>query len=496
MLHRLAGPFPVYCGAYPVEGEHAPATAWVVSARAARLRTMYIDTHVPESDSDPYGPEGILSVSALNRIARTVLEKNIPLLRVGGEISNLARASSGHLYFTLKDDQAQVRCTMWRNRAQLLAFRPENGMQVELRAQVTLYEVRGDFQLSVESLRRAGTGNLFEAFVRLREKLAAEGLFDPAMKRALPRFPRRIGVITSPAAAALHDVLAALRRRAPHLGIVLYPAPVQGDGAAAALAASVQLASDRAPVDGIDLVLLVRGGGSLEDLWAFNDEALARTIRRCNVPVVTGIGHETDVSIADFAADVRAATPTGAAELASAGFHEAAGRLVTLSRALAGSFQARIHMLGQRLDRAALRFRHPGEQLLRSGEHIGRLQRRLEDAIRLRLERTTTDTALLAMRLGAARPDLRDASDRCARLAREFERASLQYFAGRRQRLEALSQHLEHLGPQAVLNRGYSITRNAEGEILRCASGVKPGTTIAIELARGALEASVTRTST
>ncbi|HRP74379.1 MAG TPA: exodeoxyribonuclease VII large subunit [Rhodocyclaceae bacterium] len=451
-------------------------------------------TQSPEYDAEPCGPESILSVSALNRLARATLERHIPVLRVGGEISNLTRASSGHLYFTLKDDQAQVRCTMWRNRARLLAFHPENGMQVELRALVTLYEIRGDFQLSVESLRRAGTGNLFEAFVRLREKLAAEGLFDPTRKRTLPRFPRAVGVITSPAAAALQDVLAAFRRRAPHLEIMLYPAPVQGDGAAAALTASVRLASDRAATDGIDLLLLVRGGGSLEDLWAFNDEALARAIRRCPVPVVTGIGHETDVCIADFAADVRAATPTGAAELASAGFHEAAGRLATLSRDLAGMLQARLHMLEQRLDRAALRLRHPGERLAQSGEYVDRLRRMMEAAISRRIERSTTDTRLLALRLGAARPDLLDASERCARLAQGLARAGRQFVVQRRQRLDALSQHLEHLGPQAVLNRGYSVTRDAHGNILRSASDVEVGTSVTIELAQGTLDAAVTRT--
>src|SRR5690606_3704316 len=213
----------------------------------------------------------VLGVSALNRMAREALEAALPLLWVGGEISNLTRASSGHVYFTLKDANAQVRCAMWRNRAQLLAFRPENGMRVEARALVTLYEARGDYQLNVEALRPAGIGNLFETFNRLKAKLAAEGLFDPALKRPLPRFPRGVGIVTSAAAAALHDVLAALRRRAPHLPLVLYPAPVQGNDAPARLVEALERAGTRALEDGIDLVLLVRGGGSIEDLWAFND---------------------------------------------------------------------------------------------------------------------------------------------------------------------------------------------------------------------------------
>lgn len=453
---------------------------------------------IPAPHADLYtarsGDERILSVSALNRLARTTLEENIPLVRVGGEMSNLTRAPSGHLYFTLKDDQAQVRCTMWRNRAQLLSFRPENGMQVELRALVTLYEVRGDFQLSVEAVRRAGTGNLFEAFLRLRDKLAAEGLFDPAARRPLPRFPRRVGLITSPAAAAFHDVLAAFRRRAPHLEIVFYPSSVQGEAAAAALTETVQLASSRAASDGVDLLLLVRGGGSLEDLWAFNDEALARAIRRCPVPVVTGIGHETDVSIADFAADVRAATPTGAAELASAGFQEAVGRLNGLSQGISGWIRTRLHMLEQRLDRVALRLKHPGERLLQSGERLERLGQRLRAAGVRRMERSTAEAQLLALRLGAARPDLSRPSERSADLARRLARAGEQAIIQRMHRLDGLSQHLEHLGPRAVLRRGYSITRDAGGEILRSASGVRIGATVSIELAEGALDASVTRT--
>ena len=276
----------------------------------------------------------VLSVSDLNRLARETLEARFPLLWVAGEVSNLTRAPSGHLYFTLKDEAAQVRCTMWRNRAHLLPFQLAHGMRVEARALVTLYEARGDYQLNVETLRRAGQGNLAEAFQRLKEKLAAEGLFDPGRKRPLPAYPRGIGLVTSPQAAALHDVLVCLRRRAPHLPVVLYPAPVQGDSAAPRLMEALRQAGARAGQDGIDLLLLVRGGGSLEDLWAFNDEALARAIAACPLPVVAGVGHETDFTIADFVADLRAATPTAAAELATAGFHAAARALPGLPAGL------------------------------------------------------------------------------------------------------------------------------------------------------------------
>ncbi|HND99538.1 MAG TPA: exodeoxyribonuclease VII large subunit, partial [Plasticicumulans sp.] len=256
----------------------------------------------------------IVSVSALVRQARGLLEMNLPMLWVEGEISNLARPASGHLYFTLKDEFAQVRCAMFRTRALLLREAPANGRQVLVRARVTLYEARGEFQLVVESLEPAGEGRLRRAFEALRARLEAEGLFDAAHKRAIPRLAQRIGVLTSPAGAALRDVLTTLARRAPQIPVIVYPVPVQGDGAAAKIIAMLKTAAARAECD---VLLLVRGGGSLEDLQAFNDEALARAVRACPIPVIAGIGHETDVSITDLVADLRAATPTAAAVAAS-----------------------------------------------------------------------------------------------------------------------------------------------------------------------------------
>ncbi|MCC4116845.1 exodeoxyribonuclease VII large subunit [Aromatoleum toluclasticum] len=443
---------------------------------------------------DTNGAGRAISVSALNRVAREALEARFPLLWVSGEISNLTRAPSGHLYFTLKDAQAQVRCTMWRNRAQLLPFRPENGMRVDARSLVTLYEARGDFQLSVEALRQTGQGNLFEAFLRLKEKLAVEGLFDPAAKRELPPYPRRIGVVTSPAAAAWKDVLAALQRRAPHLVVVLYPSPVQGADAGAKLAEAVRTADARAAEDGIDLLLVVRGGGSIEDLWAFNDEALARAIRACTVPVVSGVGHETDFTIADFAADVRAATPTGAAELASAGYHAARARTGELERSLSAGMERRLHGLAQRLDRAALRLVHPRERLGLAHERSERLAVRLSTAMTRRIERLEGARRILELRLGARKPDLRREMERCARAAQRLGAAGEQVVQRRAERLAALATHLQHLAPQAVLARGYSITRDAEGRILRIADEAAAGEEISVELAIGRLRAIVNST--
>lgn len=435
----------------------------------------------------------VLSISALNRLAREALEARFPLLWVAGEISNLTRAPSGHLYFTLKDEAAQVRCAMWRSRAQVLAFQPVHGMRVEARALVTLYEARGEYQLSVEGLRPAGQGNLFELFNRLKERLGAEGLFDPARKRPIPAYPRGIGLITSPQAAALRDVLAALERRAPHLPVVLYPAPVQGSAAPPRLVEALRRAALRADRDGIDLLVLVRGGGSLEDLWAFNDEALARAIAACPLPVIVGVGHETDFTIADFVADLRAATPTAAAELASAGFVAAAQALPGLQARLGRAAERRLGNLAQRLDRAALRLVHPRQRLAQAATRLEHLIHRLGAAASRQLDRPRSHLATLAWRLAAGRPDLKRRRERLGDLERRLQGALAQHLARRKERLATLAQHLAHLNPEAILQRGYSIVRDAEGRILLRASQTAAGAPIAVQLAQGRLEATVTR---
>lgn len=434
----------------------------------------------------------VLGVAALNRLAREALENAIPLLWVGGEISNLTRAASGHVYFTLKDAQAQVRCAMWRNRAQLLPFRPENGMQVEARALVTLYEARGDYQLNVEALRPAGIGNLFEAFNRLKEKLTAEGLFDPVLRRPLPRFPRAIGIVTSLAAAALRDVIATLQRRAPGLPIVLYPAPVQGADAPARLCAALRNAGARATADGIELILLVRGGGSIEDLWAFNDEALARAIRACPLPVVSGVGHETDFTIADFAADLRAATPTAAAELVSAGFYAAATELQTRHQRLQRAIERRMETLAQRLDRSALRLLHPRARLRQADTSLSALGHRLGQAVSNQLERARHRQTQQAVRLHAQRPEPARLRERLEALGGRLQRATQNKLQAQGHTLDALAASLQHLAPTAVLARGYSITRDAQGNILRSVAGANLGDTVHVQLADGTLSSVVT----
>ena len=436
-------------------------------------------------------PGAVLTVSDLNRLARQSLERSFPLLRVSGEISNLTRAASGHIYFTLKDSSAQVRCTMWRSRAQQLGFAPTNGARVEVQALVTLYEARGDFQLTIERMQAQGDGALFARFMQLRERLGREGLFDEARKRPLPALPRRIGVVTSPQAAAWRDVLATLARHAPHLDVVLYPSAVQGDTAAAGLAAAVATAGARAARDGIDVLLLVRGGGSLEDLWAFNDETLARRIAACSVPVVSGVGHETDFTIADFAADQRAATPTMAAELATAGYGAARARLHTVQVRLAGPIARLLAERAQRLDRAAARLIHPRERLRAARQHEQALAQRLLGAIRHHQQRAAQRLAASVHALHRARPDPALARARLDALARRLHHAMHAQQERAQARHARLADALAHLDPTAVLERGYSIVRDDGGHVVRSVHALPAHARFSVQLADGNLAAQV-----
>ncbi len=402
----------------------------------------------------------VISVSELNRSVRDTLERRFPLGWVSGEISNFKRYDSGHCYFTLKDAGAQVRCVMFRGRAQTLDWQPKEGLQVEVRALVTLYEPRGDFQLNVETMRRAGLGPLYEKFLRLKEKLEKEGLFDAAAKRAIPAFPKTVGVITSLAAAALRDVLTTLKRRNPSIEVIVYPVPVQGEGAADRIAAMLATASRR---NECDVLLLARGGGSIEDLWQFNEEAVARAIRASIIPVVSGIGHETDFTIADFAADLRAPTPTAAAESVSpdrdALFHRLAELVGRGSRAAMRGLDTEV----QRVDSLARRLVHPRARLAASGRLLGQV----------------------VARLLAARPDIAGLDRERAELARRLAFAMRQNLGRSAQTLERLGASLASLDPTAVLGRGYSLTRNARGEVVRDASTLAEGELLTSTFARG-----------
>lgn len=436
----------------------------------------------------PESAPRILSVSELNRLARAALERALPVAWIGGELSNLTRAPSGHWYFTLKDAGASVRCAMFRNRNQFVDWRPDNGMQVEVRAQATLYEPRGEFQLTVEAMRRAGLGALFEAFQRLKEKLEREGLFEPARKRPLPPQPGCIGVVTSPRAAALRDVLTTLRRRWPLARVVIFPTPVQGTGASAQIAGAI---AEAGAGGRCDVVLVVRGGGSIEDLWSFNDEGVARAIAACPVPVVTGVGHETDFTIADFAADLRAPTPTGAAQLATPDVAEWRHRVERLGLALAAGMQRRLDDHGQRLDGLVRRLQHPAARLTEQSRHLGHLARRLTLARQADLERRRGRLERLADRLAAARPRPAPLHAHLEDQRRRLAFALRAGLAARANGVAALSGHLGHLNPQAVLERGYSIVRDRQGEIVRDSRRLSAGDPVAITLAHGAVDAVV-----
>ena len=389
----------------------------------------------------------VYTVSRLNAEVRGVLE-GFPALWIEGEISNLARPASGHLYFSLKDPAAQVRCAMWRNRAGGLRFKLEDGQQVLLRARIGLYEPRGEFQLIVEAIEPAGDGVLRQRFEALRALLAAEGLLDAARKRPLPARPRRIGVVTSASGAALHDVLTTLARRCPALSVTLYPTSVQGAQSVDEIVAALGAAGTRAECD---VVLLVRGGGSLEDLWSFNDERVARAIVACPVPVVCGVGHEVDVTIADLVADLRAPTPTGAAELVSPDGAELLRASSALRQRLAHAWKRELRVLVERVATRARRLalQHPGARLAQRGQRLDELELRLTAAARLALER-------------------------------------------RRSRLGLAAQGLGTLSPLATLARGYAIVTDAQGRLLRDATGVAVGDDIEARLGQGRLRARVT----
>ena len=439
-------------------------------------------------DPSPAAPANpVISVSSLNRLVRDCLESAFPLTWVGGEISNLTYASSGHVYFSLKDAGAQVRCVMWRNRAQLLGWRLENGQKIEARALVSFYEPRGEFQLNVETVRHAGQGDLFERFLRLKAQLEAEGLFAAAAKRPLPAHPRALAIVTSPQAAALRDVLTTLRRRAPQLRIDLYPTPVQGEGAAEKIAAALALAA----AGDCDAIILCRGGGSIEDLWSFNEEVVARAIRASRLPVVAGIGHETDFTIADFAADLRAPTPTAAAEILSPDREALLVRLQQLQRRLERQIERGLAERAQQLDALAVRLTHPAERLRQRHSAIEQLAARLGRGLERQLAAKRHEFATLAQALHGARPRPQPAIDRLNHLAYRLENLARLKISRSETKLNALSASLSQLDPHAVLNRGYALALGPDGRPVRDAAKLQPGDALNLTFARGMARATV-----
>jgi exodeoxyribonuclease VII large subunit len=437
---------------------------------------------------NPYSTPSALTVSALNQVVARLLEQSFPLTWVSGEISNFTRAASGHWYFTLKDDAAQVRAVMFKGRAQYADFMPREGDRVEVRALVTLYAPRGDYQLNVEAIRRSGVGNLYEAFLRLKNKLEAEGLFASERKRRLPAFARTIGIVTSPQAAALRDILTTLRRRAPHVKVILYPTPVQGEGAGLKIAQAIATASAR---NECDILLVCRGGGSIEDLWSFNDEVVARTIVECSMPVISGVGHETDFTIADFVADLRAPTPTAAAELAAFPREDWIATLDMHAENLRRSWKRQLSDKTQTLDWLSRRLISPITYIAHERLKLQGLQDRLAHAAQIPLTEARHAVSQFRTRLIAQRPDFTVQRTRLNGLKHCFSAAMTANTARQRQALSGLASQLELLNPQRTLERGYAIVTDAKGKILRAPKELRPRDIVTVRLRDGAAEVGI-----
>lgn len=437
--------------------------------------------------SSPAITPRVWEVGALCHAIADALQVRFNPVAVRGELSGFSRASSGHCYFNLKDASGQIRCAMFRRAADQVGFSPRDGELVEVRGKLGVYEQRGDLQLVVESMQRAGQGALFEQFLRLKAQLESEGLFEMARKRPLHALPRGIGVVTSLGAAALHDVVTALRRRVPHIPVVIVPALVQGAEApqslVQALSKMYQLAQEGKGFEGdltsnsasrpvIDTILLVRGGGSLEDLWAFNDEQLARTIVQSPVPLISGVGHETDFTIADFCADLRAPTPTAAAELVAQPREVWLGALELMQDRLDNGMQRVLDRQYQRLDIAAQRLGRPSEQLARNHLHLSRQAQRLQHGMLLKLERMAHSQKALE-----------------ANLPQVFQRS----LAQRQQMLERMDMRLQLLDPRLVLQRGYALLSDDRGRPVTSVKEAVPGAALTAQLCDGAVDLVVTQ---
>jgi len=387
----------------------------------------------------------VFSVKEINRLVRELLEQSFPSFWISGEISNFISASSGHWYFSLKDDEAQVRCTMFKNKNMAADWVPKNGEKIEAKCFIGLYEARGEYQLNIEVIRHAGAGLLSEAFNQLKEKLLKEGLFEPTRKKPIPQFPQSIGVITSPTGAAIEDILITLKRRSPHIPIFIYPSLVQGKEAPSAIVKAIETANTRMECD---VLILARGGGSIEDLWAFNEEIVARAIIASKIPTITGVGHETDTTIADFVSDLRAATPTGAAELVTSHTIELIKTMQAYKNQLNKMMASVIRELIQKVDYLEKRLISPRQQIQRQKEQIHQYIQRINQSMK---------------------------------------NAMIQY----RLNIDKLKLNLDHLSPHAVLSRGYSIITNVDGQIVNNVNQLKLDDKIHIQLNHGQADANI-----
>ncbi len=431
----------------------------------------------------------VLSVSQLNARARQLLEDVFPRIWVEGELSNLARPSSGHLYFSLKDDRAQIRCACFRQHAARLKLALKDGLQVRARGRVSLYEGRGDYQLIVDSIEPAGDGALRQAFDALKAKLMAEGLFEQTLKRPLPAHPTRIGVVTSASGAAVRDIISVFQRRAPFIELVIVPSAVQGREAAPQLVRALELA-DRG---GFDALIISRGGGSLEDLWPFNEEMVARAVAGCQTPIISAVGHETDVSICDFVADVRAPTPSAAAELLSPDSQALLRQVEQLERRLVQRLRERLARARLQLDSLRQRLRHPGERLSQQAQRLDELELRLQRALAQQLTQQQQRLGHLRTRLQTQHPGRRlgQLREQLQQLDLRLPRAMQQQLKQQRKQLEQAAQTLHLVSPLATLGRGYSILLDDQGTPVRSAATTQPGQRLKARLHDGELNVRV-----
>jgi len=432
------------------------------------------------------GSPAVMPVSLLVSSARLLIERHLGLVWVSGEISNFMRAASGHCYFNLKDAQAQVRCVMFRQKAQFVGFPLRDGLAVEVRATPSIYEARGEFQLNADTIRLAGVGALYEQFERLKAKLEAAGWFAAERKRPLPAWPRAVGIVTSPRAAALRDILTTLARRWPHVRVILYPTAVQGTGAASEIAAAIATANARAEVD---VLIVGRGGGSIEDLWSFNEEVVAKALYASRLPTISGVGHETDFTISDFVADVRAPTPTAAATLVVPDRAAVAAQVAALAARLARAVRQGKEARAQRLDQATRRLVHPAQRIAAQRERTVTLARRLQRAWQVDALARTAQTRSLKARLWRELRAPIPARARLQVLLAAWSRLARLRIARARDRVAALDQNLAHLNPQGVLDRGYALVRDAQGRVVQRAALLAKDDTVSITFAHDSADA-------
>ena len=432
-----------------------------------------------------------LTVSELNHQARHLLESSFMQVWVEGELSGFSRPSSGHWYFSLKDQKCQIRCAMFRGANQRIRTLPREGDQIRIRGKVTLYENRGDFQIIVEHLEPAGLGALQQAFEALKARLQGEGLFDPARKKPIPATPRHIGVVTSPTGAAIHDILTVLKRRCPAIPVTLYPTAVQGQPATADIVQAI----DRAQQHGLaDVLIIGRGGGSLEDLWCFNEEAVARAIAACPIPTVSAVGHEVDVTIADFVADLRAPTPSAAAEKISPDQQDWLRRLAEQQGRLGQSARRLLQRLHNQLGHLSARLRDPRRELLEKAQRMDELELRLNKAIRDRLDQQKQKTDYLLQRMSAQSPrrTLKTVREQTQRLEERLTLATRHQLRQKDERLQHIAQTLHVVSPLATLGRGYAIVKDDNDRIVRKAGDLETGSQITARLGHGSVSARVT----